>query len=91
MDQAFKGKQKEWAKVIAKAWVDEEFKKQLLADPKSVLKENGIDFPETIKVNMTESKKDELNLTLPPRPEGISGSAEDLLERIQPDWSTCYG
>ncbi len=43
---------KEYAKIIAKAWVDEEFKKRLLADPATVLKENGIEIPEgmTVKV-----------------------------------------
>lgn len=91
MDDAFKGKQKEWATVIARAWADEDFKKKLLSDPKATLKEHGIEFPAQITVNITEGKKDEINLTLPVKPEGMSGSVEDLQERMQPDWSTCYG
>ena len=83
MQEAFKGKEKEWAKVIAQAWVDEEFKERLLADPKAVLKEQGIEFPENIKINITEAKEDELNLTLPLKPEGIAGSVEELQERMQ--------
>ncbi len=90
MERAFKGKEKEWAKVIAQAWVDEEFKKKLLADPKAVLKEEGIEFPENLKLTLSEGNRDELHLTLPPRPEG-GGSVEDLQERLQADWSACYG
>lgn len=66
--EAFQGKQKEWAKVIAQAWADEGFKKRLLTDPRSVLKENGIDLPESIKLSISEGKEDEINLILPPKP-----------------------
>ncbi len=83
MEKAFKGKEKEWAKVMAQAWVDEEFKAKLLADPKAVLKEEGIDFPANIKLNISEAKEDELNLTLPLKPEGMSGTVEELQERMQ--------
>ncbi len=61
--------QEKWARIVAQAWADEPFKNRLLADPKSVLKENGIDFPEGIKVNISEDKEDEINLTLPPKPD----------------------
>jgi uncharacterized metal-binding protein YceD (DUF177 family) len=83
MQQAFQGKEKEWAKVIAQAWVDEDFKAKLLADPKAVLKEEGIEFPENIKLNLTEAKEDELNLTLPLKPPDVSGSVEEIQERMQ--------
>lgn len=75
--EAFQGKQKEWAKVIAQAWADEDFKKKLLADPKAVLKENGIEFPENIRLNILEGKADEFNLTLPPRPAQL-GTIEEI-------------
>ena len=83
MREAFQGKEKEWAKVIAHAWVDEEFKAKLLADPKAVLKVEGIEFPENLKLNITEAKQDELNLTLPMKPLDFSGSVEELQERMQ--------
>tara|TARA_B100000315_G_scaffold218472_1_gene219800 strand:- start:160 stop:363 length:204 start_codon:yes stop_codon:yes gene_type:complete len=35
-----------YGKIVAKAWSDEEFKAKLMADPKSVLKENGVDVGE---------------------------------------------
>ncbi|MFC1833233.1 NHLP leader peptide family RiPP precursor [Thermodesulfobacteriota bacterium] len=83
MQEAFQGKEKEWAKVIAQAWVDEEFKAKLLADPKAVLKAEGIEFPENIKLNIAEAKEDELNLTLPLKPTDFTGSVQELQERMQ--------
>jgi hypothetical protein len=91
MKEAFQGKEKEWAKVIAQAWVDEDFKAKLLADPKAVLVAEGIEFPENIKLNITEAKEDELNLTLPLKPADLAGSVEELQERMQatmPWWFT---
>lgn len=88
MQKAFQGKEKEWAKVIAQAWVDENFKAKLLADPKGVLKAEGIEFPENVKVNIAEAKGDELNLTLPLKPKDLTGSAEELAERMQAWWWT---
>jgi uncharacterized metal-binding protein YceD (DUF177 family) len=93
MQETFQGKEKEWAKVIAQAWVDEEFKAKLLADPKAVLKAEGIDFPENIKLNISEAKEDEVNLTLPLKPAHLTGSVEELQERVQANFSIngiCY-
>ena len=61
--------QMKWARIVAHAWADEGFKNRLLADPKAVLRENGIDFPENIKVNVSEDKEDEINLAVPPKPD----------------------
>jgi hypothetical protein len=89
MQKAFQGKEKEWAKVIAQAWVDEEFKAKLLADPKAVLKAAGIEFPENIKLNIAEAKEDELNLTLPLKPADVTGSVEEIHERMQASTWVC--
>ncbi len=83
MEEAFQSKEKEWANVIAQAWVDEEFKAKLLADPKSVLKAEGIEFPENITLSIAEAKEDELNLTLPLKPADLTGSVVELTERMQ--------
>ena len=40
---------------VAKAWSDEEFKAKLMADPKSVLKENGVDVAEALGVGIDEN------------------------------------
>jgi hypothetical protein len=78
MERAFKAKGKEWGKVIAQASTDKEFKAKLLANPKTVLKEEGIEFPDNIKVNITIAKEDEINLTLALKSEGLTGSVEEL-------------
>ena len=67
-----------WARIVIQAWADERFKYRLLADPKVVLKENGIELPGSIKVNISEDKEDEINLTLPPKRD-ISRGEERLL------------
>lgn len=35
---------REYAKIIAQAWVDEEFKKRLFDDSAAVLRQNGIEI-----------------------------------------------
>ncbi len=42
---------------VTKAWSDEEFKAKLMADPKSVLKENGVDAAEALEVGIDENFK----------------------------------
>ena len=79
---------KEYAKIIAKAWVDEEFKKRLIADPATVLKENGIDIPEGMTVKVVERKENEIQIPLPPKPSNLEGSVEELQERMQPTLGT---
>ena len=84
--------QKAYGKIVAKAWADEGFKNKLLADPKAVLKENGIEFPENTKLNILEGKEGEINLILPPTPsapEQHSPSAEEWGVRIAA--FACFG
>lgn len=81
INDAFRGKEKQWAKLIAQAWADEGFKNRLLADPKSVLKENGIEFPEHITINISDSKENEIHLTLPHKPVDL-GTVEEMTQRI---------
>ena len=78
--EAFLGKEKQWAKVIAQAWADDGFKKRFLDDPRTVLMENGIEFPENIKLGIAEGKEDEVTLILPPKPTDL-GTVEELSER----------
>ncbi len=74
---------KEYAKIIAQAWVDEEFKKRLLVDPATVLKENGIEIPEGMTVKVVEKKENEIHIPLPAKPANLEGSVEELQERMQ--------
>ncbi len=73
---------REYAKIIAQAWVNEEFKKRLLADPATVLAENGIEIPEGMTVKVVEQKENEIHIPLPPKPKVMVG-AEELMERVQ--------
>lgn len=82
MEHVFKGKERQWAKIIAMAWLDDNFKRRLMADPMTVLKENGIEFPSGLKLNILEGKPGEINVTLPPKPEKAEGSLEDFQEQL---------
>src|SRR3990167_11025804 len=62
--------QKAWAKRGAKAWSDSAFREQLLKNPKAVLKEQGIEFPEGVDCKITESTDKIIYLNLPRKPEG---------------------
>lgn len=73
---------KEYAKVIAKAWVDEEFKKRLIDDPAAVLKENGIEMPEGMTVRLVEGKENEILVRLPSRPPDSSELSDEDLEKV---------
>ena len=46
------------SKIIARAWVDEEYKKKLIADPRGVLAESGLIVPESVvlEVGIGESE-----------------------------------
>jgi hypothetical protein len=61
---------KAWAKIVAKAWVDETFKSKLLANPKEVLKENGIDIGKEIQVKVHENTAQSVHFILPEKPKG---------------------
>ncbi|MFC1835489.1 NHLP leader peptide family RiPP precursor [Thermodesulfobacteriota bacterium] len=74
---------KEYAKIIAQARVDEEFKKRLLDDPATVLNENGIEIPEGMTAKVVQKKENEMHIPLPVKPANHTGSVEELAERTQ--------
>lgn len=43
-----------WGEIIAKSWDDEEFKKRVIADPKAVMKEYGVEISEQMNVAVVE-------------------------------------
>lgn len=56
--------------IIEKAWSDNAFKLQLLADPKSAIqKEFGIDIPAEINLKVLEETDDTFYLVLPKKPD----------------------
>ncbi len=68
--------QKEYAKVIAKAWSDPQFKAQLLKNPEKVLKEQGIMLPPGKKVEVCESNETTLYFVIPQKPQGALSEKE---------------
>ena len=59
-----------WSQIVATAWADEEFKARLLADPRSVLAEYGIEVPDGIELVIAEDTDTVHHLTLPASPAG---------------------
>lgn len=56
-----------WKKIISRSWADPDFKKQLLANPKDVLKkEYGLDVPANIK--FTEAPANTILVVIPNKP-----------------------
>ena len=61
---------KQWSQIVAKAWADESFKRRLLAEPATVLKEQGIAVPSGVQVKVVEDTETVRHLTLPVKPVG---------------------
>jgi hypothetical protein len=68
--------QKVWAKIVAKAWADEDYKLRLLADPAAVLKAEGVKVPEGVAFKCVEATETQAWLVLPPKPKDVGGASE---------------
>ena len=80
--------QKVWAKIVAKAWADEDYKQRLLDDPAAVLKAEGAEVPEGVAVKCLEATETQALLVLPPKPTNVGGASEGE-ERLAA-WSCWY-
>ena len=79
-DPARQERARKWGQVVAKAWTDESFKQRLLAEPATVLREQGMEVPPGVEVRVVENTGTVAHLVLPTRPaEGELSEAE--LER----------
>ena len=67
------------AQLFAACWKDEALKARFMADPKSVLKEHGLDVPGGIDVKVVENADDCVHITLPARPAGRLDLSDDEL------------
>ena len=54
--------------VILKAWTDPDFKQRLLADPATVLQENGVQVPSGVAVKVVEDTDQVNYFVLPGKP-----------------------
>jgi hypothetical protein len=73
--------QKQWAKIVAKAWADDSYKQKLLSEPTTVLREAGAEVPEGVTFKVLEAQANERWLILPPKPadaDRIEGGEERL-------------
>lgn len=68
-------------KIISKAWMDEGFKKKLLADPSAALKDEGVEIPKGIEIRAVENTDKVLHVVLPKKPSSAELS-DDQLDRV---------
>jgi Nitrile hydratase, alpha chain len=74
-----------WQQLIARAWCDPVLKARLLADPAAVLREQGLNVPAGVRVNVMENTDGVmentdgvLNLVLPAKPSALDLCDEEL-------------
>ena len=65
--------------LFAACWKDEALKARLMADPKAVLKEYGLDVPDNLDVKVVENADDCVHITLPAPPAGDHDLSDDEL------------
>ena len=63
---------KNMAKVIARAWTDESYKKRLHSHPRDALAEADLHLPEHHKIKVYEDSADETHIVIPRRPAHIT-------------------
>lgn len=91
------------AKIIARAWLDPEFKAKLIADPVGVLREAGVVIPDGMQFEVKEQAEPSPSnlshpvyyLVLPPRPSADQiggGRIEDLVaSKCSGTWHSLCG
>ena len=63
-----KDQRKQWSKIVARAWADENFKARLKAEPRTVLAEAGIELDDDMKYTVVEELEKQVVLVLPHKP-----------------------
>jgi hypothetical protein len=58
-----------WEPIVGRAWEDDEFKKQLLANPTAVLKEHGVEAMPGVRIRVLENSASIVHLTVPTKPD----------------------
>ena len=67
---------KTWARIVAKAWADEDYKRRLLADPAAVAKEEGVPVPAGLTLRVVEDAPGTRTMVLPPVPSELLAIVE---------------
>ena len=87
LEQALSKRAENFNELTVKAWEDENFKQELLSDPKTVFaRESGQAVPDNYTIQVIEEKPGELKMVLPSNPaEGIAEEGElsdEVLEAV---------
>ena len=72
---------KNLAKVIARCWGDENFKKKFISNPQEVLQAEGVAIPKGVSARVLEDDAATMTIVIPPALSDVSGIAE-MEERI---------
>lgn len=73
---------------LDRIWSDEALRKRLLADPKPILKEFGLQLPDSVSVQIHENTPTLMNVVLPRKPEGgLSGGDDPVSKTIERAWT----
>ncbi len=81
------------AQLVAKAWQDENFKRELLNNPKAVFeREIGQKAPESFEVTVVEETPNHLYMVLPVKPaiEDSEELSDQALEAVAGGWGLVY-
>ncbi len=70
------------AKVIARAWKDDNFRKLLTSNPQKALKEFGIELPNTMEMKVCQEDQNHLYFVLPNSPSEANTLSEKELEKL---------
>ena len=76
---------KTWARIVAKAWADEEYKRRLLADPAAIAREEGVPVPAGLTLKVVEDAPGTRTLVLPPMPAELSTGVQTEERRAAED------
>jgi len=79
LDEQLKARLGIQSALIAKAWTDEEFKQELLSDPKGVIeRELGTELADGVQVQILEETPTTFYLSIPVKPSvGVEGELSD--------------
>ena len=68
---------KKIGQILAKCWLDESFKKKLMADPIGTLASEGVKVPAGISVKVVENTDKVFNLVIPAKPTDLADADLD--------------
>jgi hypothetical protein len=75
-------------RVAARALEDDSYRDRLIADPASVLREEGLTVPENVEIEVHQNTPTKVHLVLPPGPpaEGELDLGETNVLRLMAHW-----